>query len=157
MYKNLPKDFSLLCDLRSSKPAQFTSETLRLLKFSVLQKKYEIYSDINGSPRGYITWADVNVETILRMKRSGRFPRYIYEWNEGDIRLILDVLMHTRPGDLKLPSLIYNLVDSCSRVAFAKRGNLKMLIKRNGRFVAQSIRADMPTEFSGTSIEVLPH
>lgn len=148
MYKKLPEDFSLLCDLRSSRPAQLTSETLRLLKFSVLQKKYVVHHDINGSPRGYVVWADVNVETVLKMRRSGSFPRYLYEWDEGDIRLILDALMHTKPGDQKLSSLVSELTENCSRVAFAKRGKLKMFVKKNGRFMAQPVEADMPVDFS---------
>lgn len=157
MYKKLPEDFSLLCDLRSSKPAQLTSEMIRLLKFSVLQKKYEVYRDINDSPRGYVVWADVNAETVLKMNRSGSFPRYFYEWDEGDIRLILDVLMHTKQGDLKLSSLVSELTKNCSRVAFAKRGKLKMFVKKNGRFMAQPVAADMPVDFSGIPAEVQLH
>lgn len=131
-----------------------TSETLRLIKFSVLQKKYSIYHDINDSPRGYIAWADVTVETVLKMMRSGSFPRYSYEWDEGDIRLIIDVLMHCKPGDSRLSTLISELIKNCNRVAFVKRGRLKMFVKSNGRFMAQPVEADMPVKFSGIKAEV---
>ncbi|TAM63152.1 MAG: toxin-activating lysine-acyltransferase [Rhodanobacter sp.] len=134
MYKKLPDDFSLLCDLRASRPSQLASETLRRLKISVLQDKYAIYNDINGLPRGYAAWADVNTESLLRMCRVDDFPQYNYEWNEGNIKIIIDVLMHARPHGQKLSSLIFKLVKDSEKVAFVRRGKFKVYERKNGRF-----------------------
>ena len=134
MNENLPEDFAVLCDLRSTRPGPLTSETLRLLKMSVAQKKYAIYRDISGLPRGYVAWADVNIESLLRIGRTGNFPRYIYEWDEGDIRLVLDVLMHARPGAPSLASIMSELATDAAMVAFVRRARLRIYQKENGVF-----------------------
>ena len=141
MHKKLPDDFSLLCDLRSSRPSQLASETLKMLKISVLQEKYAICHDINGLPRGYVAWADVNTESLLRMCRVDDFPQYNYEWNEGKIKIIIDVLMHTKSHEEKLSSIIYKLVEDSEKVAFVKWGKFKVYERYNDRFKLRFVKA----------------
>lgn len=143
MNKHPPEDFAVLCDLRSSRHGQLTPETLRLLKKSILENKYAIYHDVNGVPRGYVAWADINLESLLRLVRAGNFPRYRYEWSEGNIRLIIDVLMHTRSVTPSLLSIMSELTAEAAMVAFVKRGRLRIYGKENGAFMlkpASSLR-----------------
>lgn len=135
MARVLPEDFSLLCELRSSKPSSLTADTLRYLKYSVLQDKYSVYRDQNDAPRGYVAWADISLETLVRIAHHGRYPRYLYEWNEGRVRLFLDVLMHRQIGDISTAEVIARLTRDADFVAYERRGKFRVLAKCEGCFV----------------------
>jgi hemolysin-activating ACP:hemolysin acyltransferase len=137
MYKKLPDDFSLLCDLRTSRPALLSSEILRMVKYSVLCNKYKIYMDTNDLPMGYLAWADVNAETLLRIARAGIFPKYPYEWKEGDIRLFVDGLLSGSRRLSHWRSLVAESLGDAARVAFVKRGRVRYYVKSGTRFLSR--------------------
>lgn len=87
----LPSSFSLMCDLRSYSDGDVSSQTLRWLKNSAKYECNIFLRNSIGQARGYIAWADVSKETARRLRASGIFPQYDYEWREGNILLILDV------------------------------------------------------------------
>lgn len=93
MYKKLPDDFSLICDLRSSSSLDTSAEQLRWIKSSVEAKHYFVFKNNLGFPVGYALWAKVNKETLARLARTGVYPQFYYEWNEGHITLLLDVFL----------------------------------------------------------------
>jgi len=134
MNENLPADFSTLCDLRSAVPAHLTSETLRFLKNSVMKEKYNVVRDINDRPIGYIAWASVNIETLQRLNRTGIFPQYFYEWDEGDITLILDILLILQQKEITMKTLISDFVRQKNKIAYVKRDRLFFFSKSNDRF-----------------------
>lgn len=93
MYKKLPDDFSLICDLRSASSLNTTAEQLRWIKSSVQAKHYLIFKNQLELPVGYALWAKVNKETLARLSRTGLYPQFYYEWDEGHITLLLDIFM----------------------------------------------------------------
>lgn len=93
MYRKLPDDFSLICDLRSASILNTTAEQLRWIKSSVQSKNYFIFKNNLELPIGYAIWAKVNKETLARLARTGMYPQFYYEWAEGHITLLLDVFM----------------------------------------------------------------
>ena len=85
---------------------------------------------------GYFAWADVNTETLLRIHRAGIYPRYIYEWEEGDIRLFVDGLLLGGRGLPLWRSLVAEALGNAMQVAFVKRGKVKYYVKHGARFSA---------------------
>ena len=132
----ISSDFSLMCELRSSRPAIISTETLRHLKMSTLKSKYEIYNDINDSPRGYVAWADISFETLTRFLRTGNYPKYLYEWDEGRIRVLLDVFIIRQASDPPTPYLLKALVRDADFVVVVRRGKIKCYASRGGRIRA---------------------
>ena len=82
-----------MCELRSTAYIDTSAELLRLLTCSINSKKFKVLNCDLGKPIGYIAWADINEETLFRLKYLGQFPKYFYEWSEGDIRLIVDLVI----------------------------------------------------------------
>lgn len=96
MSTRLPEDFSLICDFRSEYPNVTTPEQLRWIKYSVQSGNYYIFRNKLEQPVGYAIWAKVCRETLARLVRTGVYPQYYYEWNEGRIPLLLDLFMIDR-------------------------------------------------------------
>lgn len=135
----ISSDFSLMCELRSSRPALISTEMLRHLKMSTLKSKYEIYSDINGSPRGYVAWADISFETLTRFLRTGNYPKYLYEWDEGRIRFVLDIFIIRQASDPPTISLLRELVCDAEFAVVVRRGKIKCYASRSGRIRASRL------------------
>lgn len=93
MCEDLPKSFSTMCDIRSQSNLSTSAELLRHLKFSAITNKDIIFKDSFGTPKGYMIWANVNKESLLKLKNSSFYPLYFYEWQEGPIVLILDIMI----------------------------------------------------------------
>jgi hemolysin-activating ACP:hemolysin acyltransferase len=85
--------FSIMCELRVSVGASTSAELLRLLTISIKTGKFRVFRCELGKPIGYMAWAEINEESLFRLKFFGKFPKYYYEWNEGDIRLIFDLVI----------------------------------------------------------------
>ena len=117
-----------------------------MVKYSILCSKYKIYYDENGMPMGYLAWADVNAETLLRIHRAGIYPRYIYEWEEGDIRLFVDGLLLGARRLSLWRSLVAEALGNALQVAFIKRGKVRYYVKDIARFSARPLtRLDATT------------
>ena len=70
-----------------------TSDELMVIKRSSLYKLFHFLYDIRGDPMGYICWAEISEDALWMMEASGNLPKYPYEWAEGEIVLITDVVM----------------------------------------------------------------
>lgn len=83
--------FAQLLEVRLIAGLDTPIATLKWLKNSSQFNCFYFFTDIAGRNNGYISWANVNRETLLRLQRSGLFPVYFYEWDEGNIKLLLDI------------------------------------------------------------------
>jgi len=92
MSNKLSTQFGVVCELRSKTALSTSAELLRWLNFSTRTHCYQLFYDSLNKPIGYIIWANVCRETITRLARTGQMPRYPYEWNEGYITLVLDLV-----------------------------------------------------------------
>lgn len=68
-------------------------ENFLMLRNSAQARTAAVFQDHMQRPIGYLIWADVNKESAARLMRNGTAPLYFYEWNEGDICLLLDVVI----------------------------------------------------------------
>jgi hypothetical protein len=136
----LPPDFSLMVELRAARPALISTETLRHLKMSTLKGKYEIFRDIDAEPCGYVAWADINVETLTRFLRTGLYPKYLYEWDEGHIRFILDAFIIRGATDPHTSIGLTTLVKGADFAIGVRRGALKVYTYQHGRIGRGALR-----------------
>lgn len=84
----------------------------------------KIFYDCYQRPVGYVAWADINKESLLRLVQKGKFPSYIYEWSEGGFRLVVDAAFQRT-----------KLVSAPRQVAIFMRSKRLLLWVRRGRLV----------------------
>ena len=117
------EDVLTIFRLQSQIVRQISTDLIRLTINSVTKNKYEILLDINERPIGYVLWADINIESLQQLRKTRIFPAYSYEWDEGDITLILDILLL-----LNRNKTIFQVVRSFARdrkkVAYVKNSKL---------------------------------
>ena len=132
MYQTPPKRFGVLCDIRAYRWLHTTPEQLLHLRASAEANTFEIFWDQHGRPLGYVVWANVCRESAERLNRNGQFPRYTYEWSEGHICLLLDVVIND--VDRKLALRQFKAVLSERKIiVFRRRGEVRLYLKKNGR------------------------
>lgn len=137
MQRKLPDDFSLLCELRSARSVPMNSEVIRHMKMSVLHEKYYVHRDFDDVAVGYVIWADISLETFMRLSRTGSFPRYFHEWNEGKIRLLLDIFVRRGVSVEAMWDMKKKLAADVEQIAYFRKGRLRLRAHRAGRFVAR--------------------
>ena len=93
MYKKPPQDLGVLIQIRASMELITDPVTFMLLNNSVTKSCYCIFYTPLGMPTGYVIWAEVNEESAARLMRTGAYPFYHYEWDEGDIIMLLDIVI----------------------------------------------------------------
>ncbi|RYY74165.1 MAG: hypothetical protein EOO52_14980 [Gammaproteobacteria bacterium] len=81
------------CILRAERGLSSSPEDLRCLSNSIQYGHYSFLENCDGEIIAYVTWAKVNKEAYLAAKQKLSVPKYEYEWDEGPITLILDVLV----------------------------------------------------------------
>jgi hypothetical protein len=83
-------------ELRAALGLGTTPEEYWILRNSEMAHTLEIMFDEVDRAIGYMAWARVSRATIERLQRNAQLPKYFYEWEEGGICLILDVLLLPR-------------------------------------------------------------
>jgi hemolysin-activating ACP:hemolysin acyltransferase len=91
------KSYDLICALRGQASEGISNYLRHALKISVTEGNFEIFYS-QGKPIGYWAWANTVRESVSRLKRTGRYPFFAYEWNEGRISLIIDVCFYSIVG-----------------------------------------------------------
>jgi hemolysin-activating ACP:hemolysin acyltransferase len=92
------KNYDLICTLRGQASEGISNYLQHALKISVTEGNFEIFYS-EGKPIGYWAWANTVRESVSRLKRTGRYPFFAYEWNEGRITLIIDVCFIPSPNN----------------------------------------------------------
>ena len=64
----------------------------RLVNAAVNNSVY-IFRNEAGAPIGYIAWGRVSRETLNLVFKTRQMPSLPYEWNDGKIKLIFDVVL----------------------------------------------------------------
>ncbi|TDF39689.1 hypothetical protein EYS14_09290 [Alteromonadaceae bacterium M269] len=93
----------------------------KALVYSINSDCYKfLYSPV-GKVCGYIIWANLNRESVFRFERQSIGPTYPYEWIEGDILLVLDIVVEPQFRLDVLPELRRFI--RCNKHKLFKRGN----------------------------------
>ncbi|KZN37885.1 hypothetical protein N480_14170 [Pseudoalteromonas luteoviolacea S2607] len=93
----LDKDTALadIMRFRAGMNLETSIEEFRLIDYSIERSKIYIMRDkATNFVQAYVIWADVIEETWQRYLKLGTLPIYSYEWNEGDIGLVIDVVFN---------------------------------------------------------------
>ncbi|OCQ21240.1 hypothetical protein A7985_11475 [Pseudoalteromonas luteoviolacea] len=97
-------------------------DDFRLIDYSIERAKIYVMRDkTTHFVQAYVIWADVIEETWTRYLRHGITPIYGYEWDEGDIGMVLDVVVNPsyRLNTLrKIPEQFFN-----SRYVYKRKSN----------------------------------
>lgn len=123
-----------LCLVRAYQKVDIRPELISWIGFSVSAECYKIITNKSEKPTGYVIWANISKETFRAMIKHECFPKYPYEWNEGNIILILDVV-NTSLSFLQLKSLLRELFSSHRVVVFERYGKMKCLSRRGGTYL----------------------
>jgi len=128
------EDLSTIICLASKRGRAGVKAADRSVQFSVMQGKYSIFRTGKEAPVGYATWADVNIETILRIDRGAVAPKYVYEWDEGSIRLMLDVVLDGFVRNAALRSLVVRSEIDSKQLVYRRRERWKHYVSDRGCF-----------------------
>lgn len=132
MYKDLPKGFSILCDVRSTIAINTSPMHLYWFKMAAKANTYQILWDEFERPIGYVLWANICKESLFRIQRTGIYPQHHYEWSEGKIKLILDIAIN----DLNRVDALHQIKSLMKKqkiVAYTKKSIGKLHIKQKHR------------------------
>ena len=109
----------------------------RLLNSS-LAEKLVVFKDQIKRPIGYLAWAGVNRESALRFLKSGQYPLYPYEWNDGGIALILDVAIQKRSNFDALNQMT-EFIHSKRAIIFCKKSTPKLYFRQKDKLIRKRL------------------
>ena len=81
------------CILRAERGLTSSPEDIRCLSNSIKYGYYSFLTNSDDEIIAYVTWAKVNRESYVAIKQRSSLPKYDYEWDEGTITLVLDILV----------------------------------------------------------------
>ncbi|HLL32191.1 MAG TPA: hypothetical protein VK403_14480 [Allosphingosinicella sp.] len=152
MYNPRPDDFFKLLSARIQDDSFLHASQLRSMAFSVGLGQYAFFESPVESCSGYIIWAFVCDDTIIRLHDEKRFPSYVYEWSEGTIALILDICFR-QSGARPTASMVRQaLPRDIDRVAFVKRDRLRLYRSVAGRTTKVSLAEFVPERVVTSSL-----
>lgn len=123
-YESDPAAFYKLVSMRLQRDSNFSVAHLKWIDFSVGYGLYHVFQSALKAPIGYIIWAYVDDETIVRLHDRKRFPVYGYEWSEGVTTLVLDIVYLGSTPRLSAALLRKALPRDTDRIAFLRRGSV---------------------------------
>ena len=91
-----PSALATLLEVRLAARLNTSAELLELLLRSSLHGVYHILWSDMQIPIGYITWANIDRYTLAQCEIQKKLPLYDYEWNDGNICLITDIVLVER-------------------------------------------------------------
>jgi hypothetical protein len=110
-------------EVRESAGASTSPQLLGALKNAASDGRIYICKSPVGTPVGYMAWANVTKETLIGVNATKAMPSYHYEWAEGKLMLIFDVMFLPQWSKISKNHLVYFL-RSKKFFAFIKRGYL---------------------------------
>ena len=131
--KSAPKELldivAVRCSINVDTPAKLLSE---LTECAVDGRAKAFYS-ATGVPVGYLVWAMVNKESFILLSKTRQMPAYSYEWCEGRLMVVHDVMVLPQWSTV-VNAAIRDFLKQKRFVAFFLRGRLHVWSKLKGRF-----------------------
>ncbi len=118
-----------LCSLRSRRMLNTSPQELSMLVTSVEGDRVNVFKTAGGEPIGYMAWMSLTPESVRYVKDYRALPPYSYEWSEGRLMMIFDVVV--APGWSKVVfDQMAQMLSGQKVVSYFKRGRLKFLDKK---------------------------
>jgi hemolysin-activating ACP:hemolysin acyltransferase len=109
-------------EFRAANRLDLPHRQLLALRNSALAGTLRIFRDALSRPIGYVAWAGICRENAHRLLRRLEFAAYPYEWTEGNIRYVVDIVLLQKERRSALRQL---------RAAFSK--SRALLVERRDR------------------------
>ena len=103
----------------------------------------KVFYDEGNQLLGYIAWASMNKESLNLLKQSPYLPRYSYEFNEGKLMVIFDVVLHPISSKKAQNALVQYLKEK-RFVAILKRKKLHTWTRKKGKHLRNFFVHDKP-------------
>lgn len=141
----LDQEHSLLCQIaRLSSSANITNNQLKTIENAVRFNQYELVRDIDDEIAGYVTYAKCNRDTLFSLQRreyDNFFPKFDYEYNDGRLCYILDVVFEKHFSIIQTHKLFREFVKKHKYVFARRKGRLIAYQVRNGRVIKDIVLA----------------
>jgi len=99
------------------------SQLLTALTNSAWNENIKVFNSPFGTPIAYVAWASVNKESFQWMSKTRQMPPFPYEWNEGKLVIIYDIVFSPLWGKAARKELLRFLSEK-RFIAYLKRGRL---------------------------------
>jgi hemolysin-activating ACP:hemolysin acyltransferase len=127
-----PSALATLLEIRLAARLNTSAETLGLLLRSSLHGGYKIlWSDMHV-PIGYIIWANIDRYTLAQCEIQKKIPNYDYEWSDGNICLVTDIVLVQQFKRLAKNELLIFLRKK-RLITFFRKGNFSCYVRKLGR------------------------
>jgi len=132
MDQEFAENFAQLCNVRSTTNEATTPQTFTCLKIASKANTYKVFHDQFEQPIGYIIWANINKESLARIERSGVYPQYPFEWSEGNITLLIDIVINN-VNKKNAKQQLKQFIKAQRILAYTKKNVGKMYFKKQGK------------------------
>lgn len=97
--------------------------------------KVHLLGDDDILASGYVAWAGINHESAEQLMKYGVFPKYPYEWDEGSICLITDVVFVPNRARLA-KKMLKSFLNDKENIIFIKNKRVKMYQRKGNHYVS---------------------
>ena len=79
-----------LCSVSRTHQQDFTWRLVAVLQPAITMRQFIVYFNDEGAPVGFVAWARLTADVVSTCQRDTSFLLHLSEWNEGDLRCIVD-------------------------------------------------------------------
>lgn len=126
---------SLLSDVLDARIASGLNTPPQLLghlKSSAMDGRIKIFRSTTKVPIGYVAWANVNKYSFLMTTKTRQMPPYLYEWSEGRLMIVYDVVFAPQ-WNLIAKKALLKFLKKKRFVSFFRRGRLHLWVRSGGK------------------------
>ena len=129
----LPESFEDIMAVRAQAKLDTDHQLLIHLRNSFHNKTVEIFFSAMNNSVGYIAWADIDRHSLHMIKTYQTMPIYEYEWSEGNICLIFDIVFI--PGFAKTAKAAFlEFLRTRKAIAYLKNKRFRLYLRSHGRY-----------------------
>lgn len=125
----MSKLMSEIFALRVRRGLNTSPQQLSLLVACIDKEQVEVFRTAGGDPIGYVAWMSLTPESIRYVRDFRVLPPYPYEWSEGRLMMIFDVVFAHGWNKVVLDQMAKKL-SSYRLVSYFKNNRLKF-VNRN--------------------------
>ena len=120
------KALNEITSIRAERALNTSHIHLAMLVQSINNDQIEVLKTGMDDLLGYIAWLSVNKESLLLSNKTNTLPPYMYEWSEGKLMLIYDIVF--TPGWERLArEKLFEFILKQRFVAYFKRNRINIL------------------------------
>lgn len=140
LQKPASRELAQILNVRANRNLDTSPELARLLISSCNHSQVKIIDTGFKIQIGYIAWMNITRETLYMAATRGKLPSYSYEWREGRLMLIYDVVFLPKWNRLARDLVLEYLAKQRFVSAFKNRRiHIMKRPDRLGRFINRTV------------------